>query len=159
MSTTRFLLATTLSGGLMLAAGGALARPARPSGGSGGGAAPRTTAAEAATIARGPYIVNDVALCWRCHTPLDAAGSPDRTRWLMGAPVRIRPSVPTDAWALIAPRLAGSPPGTDAQFVILLMTGISRTGAPPMPPMPQFHMTRADAKAVLAYLKSLEPAP
>jgi hypothetical protein len=55
----------------------------------------------------------------------------------------------------VAPRLSGLPPGTDEEFVNLMMTGISRTGSPPRQPMPQFHMTRADAEAVLAYLKSL----
>ena len=43
----------------------------------------------------------------------------------------------------------------DAQFIALMMTGISRTGYPPKEPMPQFHMTQTDAEAVLAYLKSI----
>jgi hypothetical protein len=78
----------------------------------------------------------------------------------MGAPVPIEPAVPVVAWAQVAPRLAGVPPGTDEQFITLLMTGISRTGRPPDPPMPRFQMTREDAEAVLAYLKSLRsPAP
>jgi hypothetical protein len=37
-----------------------------------------------------------------------------------------------------------------------MMTGISRTGRPPRPPMPQFRLTRPDAEAVLAYLKSIK---
>ena len=36
-------------------------------------------------------------------------------------------SVPN--WAVVEPRLAGRPPGTDEEFVRLLTTGISRTGA------------------------------
>ena len=36
------------------------------------------------------------------------------------------------------------------------VTGISRTGNPPRPPMPTFHMSKADAESVLAYLKSLK---
>jgi cytochrome c553 len=47
------------------------------------------------------------------------------------------------------------PSGADAEFVRLLTSGVSRTGAAPNPPMPQFHMTRSDAEAVLAYMKSL----
>jgi len=47
---------------------------------------------------------------------------------------------------------------TDDEIVRLLMTGISRTGKPPRPPMPQFRMTRGDAEAVLTYLKSLPSA-
>jgi mono/diheme cytochrome c family protein len=109
----------------------------------------------AGAVARGRYIVEDVALCGRCHTPTDGAGEPDRTRWLMGAALVIQPTVPTADWAVRAPRLAGAPPGTDSQFVTLLTTGIARNGSPPRPPMPRFRMTPADAQAVLAYLKSL----
>ncbi len=47
------------------------------------------------------------------------------------------------------------PSGADAEFVRLLTTGVSRAGVAPNPPMPQFRMTRSDAEAVLAYMKSL----
>ena len=61
----------------------------------------------------------------------------------------------TENWAIVAPRIGGGPPGTDEQFIHLLMTGISRTGRPLRQPMPQFRMSQSDAEAVLAYLKSL----
>jgi mono/diheme cytochrome c family protein len=112
-------------------------------------------AATSASIARGKYLVEDIAVCWTCHTTRDERGDPDRTRWLLGAPVFYRPAMPIPGWADVAPRLAGLPPGTDDQFITLMMTGISRTGAAPRPPMPHFAMTRSDAEAVLAYLKSL----
>ena len=73
----------------------------------------------------------------------------------MGGPVDYRPSYSDPAWAQRGPRIAGAPPGMDAEIVRLLTTGISRTGKPPDPPMPPFRMTREDAEAVLAYLKSL----
>jgi hypothetical protein len=73
----------------------------------------------------------------------------------MGGQVGMRSTVALGEWAIVAPRLAGSPPGTDEEFVHLLMTGISRTGQHLRPPMPQFRMNQADAEAVLAYLKSL----
>jgi mono/diheme cytochrome c family protein len=114
------------------------------------------SAARAAEIGRGQYIVDDVAVCWRCHTPRDQAGSPDRQRWLLGGPVPFEPARATAEWAEVAPRLAGLPPGTDEQFITLMMTGIARTGRPPRPPMPQFRLTRPDAEAVLAYLKSIK---
>jgi mono/diheme cytochrome c family protein len=110
----------------------------------------------AAAIGRGKYIVEGVAVCWRCHTPRDQDGSPDQQRWLLGGPVPVESARPTDEWAEVAPRLAGLPPGTDEQFIRLMMTGISRTGRPPRPPMPQFRLTRTDAEAVLAYLKSIK---
>lgn len=106
-------------------------------------------------LKRGQYLVEDVAMCWTCHTPRTEDGQPDRSRWLMGGPVPYRPAAPTADWAEIAPRLAGLPPGTDEQFVTLLTTGIARTGRPPRPPMPAFRMTRQDAESVLTYLKSV----
>jgi mono/diheme cytochrome c family protein len=104
---------------------------------------------------RGRYIVENVAMCELCHTPRDEWGNPDRGRWLMGGPVQLRPSYPAPTWAMVVPKIGGGPPGTDADFIKLLTTGIARTGRPPDPPMPPFRMTRADAEAVLAYLKSL----
>jgi len=106
-------------------------------------------------LERGKYIVENVAMCELCHTPRDENGNPERSRWLMGGPAQLRPAYPSPHWALVEPRIGGGPPGTDADFIRLLTTGISRTGAPPNPPMPPFRMTRADAEAVLAYLKSL----
>jgi mono/diheme cytochrome c family protein len=104
------------------------------------------------SVDRGRYIVENVAMCGRCHTPGGDGGKPDRAQWLQGAPIR----QPGPDWAVQAPRIAGRPPGTDAEFVTLLTTGISRTGLPPRPPLPQFHMQKTDAQAVLAYLKSLK---
>jgi mono/diheme cytochrome c family protein len=106
-------------------------------------------------IEHGRYIVENVAMCELCHTRRTENGDPDKARWLMGGPAQLRPSYPSPNWAIVEPRLAGRPPGTDADFIKLLTTGISRTGLPPNPPMPPFRMTRADAEAVLAYLKSL----
>lgn len=106
-------------------------------------------------IERGRYIVENVAMCELCHTPRTESGQPDHGQWLMGGPAQLRPAYPSPDWSLREPRLAGRPPGTDADFIKLLTTGISRTGRPPNPPMPPFRMTRADAEAVLAYLKSL----
>ncbi|MBV9769699.1 MAG: cytochrome c [Bryobacterales bacterium] len=106
-------------------------------------------------VARGKYIVEDVAMCERCHTPRDEHGNPEMNRWLKGGPVQNVLTYPTPTFAGVEPRIAGSPPGTDATFITLMTTGIARTGKPPDPPMPQFHMTRQDAEAVLAYLKSL----
>ena|SRR5579862_2838165 len=106
-------------------------------------------------VARGKYIVESVAMCEQCHTARDPNGNPDREHWLMGGPAQLRPSYSSPDWALVEPRLAGRPPGTDQEFIRLLTTGISRNGRPPNPPMPPFRMTRDDAEAVLAYLKSL----
>jgi mono/diheme cytochrome c family protein len=106
-------------------------------------------------IARGKYIVEDVAMCGTCHTPRLANGALDRSQWLAGAPVPYLPAQPTNDWPILAPRLAGNPPATNAGMVTLLTTAIWTTGKPLRDPMPKFHMTKADAEAVVAYLRSL----
>ncbi|HXJ42990.1 MAG TPA: cytochrome c [Candidatus Eisenbacteria bacterium] len=110
----------------------------------------------ATLVARGKYIVKGVAGCGYCHTPRDQDGNPDDSRWLEGAPVFYEPARPLQGWANTAPRIAGLPPGSDAELIKLLTTSVSRTGKPPRWPMPRFYMTRTDAEAVLAYLKSLD---
>ena len=110
--------------------------------------------AQTSSVARGKYIVEDVAMCPTCHSPARAQQG-ELARPLSGGAVPFRPATPTNDWAEEAPRLAGSPPGTDEEIVRLLMTGISRNGRRPRPPMPQFRMTRADAQSVVAYLRSL----
>jgi mono/diheme cytochrome c family protein len=113
------------------------------------------TVSHAELVARGKYLVEDVAFCGNCHTPRDENGQPDRSRWLEGGPLFLRPARPTRDWPIVAPRLAGLPPGRDADIIKLLTTGIWTNGQPLRQPMPRFHMTQADAEAVLAYLKSL----
>ncbi len=110
-----------------------------------------------APTSRGQYIVEDVAMCGTCHTPRLADGSLDRSKWLAGAPVPYLPAQPTTDWPILAPRIAGRPPANDEGMITLLTTAVWITGSPLRDPMPKFHMTRADAEAVLAYLKSLNP--
>jgi mono/diheme cytochrome c family protein len=142
-----FLLSSFVLSFVGLAAGlFPAAAQVKPSGNAAGNQTP---------VERGRYIVENVAMCELCHTPRDEHGNPDRGRWLQGGPAQLRPSYPSPYWALVEPKIGGGPPGTDADFIKLLTTGISRTGSPPNPPMPPFRMTRADAEAVLAYLKSL----
>jgi mono/diheme cytochrome c family protein len=117
--------------------------------------AKKTPAPAGSATARGQYIVEDVAVCGSCHTPRKPNGELDRSRQLAGASVPYAPVRPTPDWPSVAPRLAGLPPTGDAGMITLLTTGVWVTGKPLRDPMPQFHMTRADAEAVLAYLKSV----
>lgn len=108
-------------------------------------------------VARGKYIVEGVAMCGQCHTPHDSNGRPEQSQALEGASVWLVPANPVADWPLIAPRLAQNPPGTDAEMVKLLSTGIWTDGKYLRPPMPQFRMSESDAAAVVAYLKSMTP--
>jgi mono/diheme cytochrome c family protein len=113
------------------------------------------TSSSADLVARGKYLVEGVAACGDCHTPRGRGGEPDRARWLEGAPVFLEPARAVPGWPMVAPRLAGLPPGSDAAMISLLTTGIWTNGKPLRQPMPRFHMTRSDAESVLAYLKAL----
>ena len=114
------------------------------------------SASKASLITRGKYIVEGVAACSDCHTPRGENGESERSKWLAGAPVFFQPAKPVPGWPITAPRLAGTPPGSDAEIIALLTTGLWRDGKPLRMPMPRFRMTRGDAEAVLAYLKSLD---
>lgn len=122
-----------------------------------GASATRDQAAEArqaGEVARGEYIVNSVAMCVQCHSPRDDAGNIIESRKLTGAPMPVRGPSWSVAWAYQAPPIARLSGFTDEQIMALLTTGTA-TGRPrPMPPMPQFRMTREDAAAVIAYLRS-----
>ena len=106
-------------------------------------------------VARGKYIVEDVAMCGTCHTPRLPNGELDRSRWLAGGPVPYLPAQPTSDWPINEPRIGGTPPTSTAGMITMLMTGVWIDGKPLRDPMPKFHMSRADAEAVVAYLKSL----
>lgn len=110
-------------------------------------------------VDRGRYLVEQVAMCGECHTPRDSDGNIDRSRWLAGATIWIKPVHNMNNWAEWAPRLAGLPSFTDDQAEQVLEKGIGPNGAPIRPPMHIYHMSHADAIAIIAYLRSLRLAP
>lgn len=118
------------------------------------------TTSDGSAVARGKYIVESLAMCSQCHTPMDNNGRPDKRKHLAGAPLWLQPAKPMGDWPLQAPRIAGTPPpGSDEEMVTLLTTGIWRDGKRLRPPMPEFRMSRQDAQAVVTYLKSVNPTP
>jgi len=110
-----------------------------------------------ALVARGEYIVKRVGLCSDCHAPRNERGEFITAQWLKGSALPFAPTVPMPAWANAAPGIAGLPTMTSDQAVNFLMTGVRPDGSLPRPPMPPFRMDQADARAVVAYLKSLQP--
>ncbi len=108
-----------------------------------------------AQVSRGSYLVNYVAMCVQCHTPRDTAGTLDRTQLLKGAPIPVRSPFPNQIWAFTAPAIAALPGWADEDAIALLTTGRRVNGTAPKPPMPPFRLTREDAEAVVAYLRSL----
>jgi mono/diheme cytochrome c family protein len=115
--------------------------------------APAAMAAE--QLVRGDYLVNHVAMCVQCHTPRDGTGELDRTRLFKGAPIPLRSPFPHQGWAFAAPAVAGLPGWANHEAAVLLTTGRRLTGYTPKAPMPPFRLSRDDADAVIAFLRSL----
>jgi mono/diheme cytochrome c family protein len=118
---------------------------------------PRAAESGAPDVARGKYLVEDVAMCGQCHTPRDSHGNFDQSRRFQGAPIPWVPVKTDPNWPINAPRIGGNPPAPDADMIKLLTTGIWTNGGRLRFPMPQFRMERSDAEAVVAYLKSVIP--
>jgi mono/diheme cytochrome c family protein len=109
-----------------------------------------------AQIQRGQYLVDRVAMCGECHTPKTDQGGYDRTAWLQGDVLDIKPVRPMP-FAAVAPAIAGLPTfATDEQAMKFLETGTNAMGKRALPPMPQFRFNPDDAAAVVAYLRSLK---
>lgn len=106
-------------------------------------------------IERGRYLVEKVAMCTECHTPRDAGGNLRKDAWLQGAPIWIMPVRPIQNWAEHVPALAGFPSFTEEEGERVLEKGMGPEGEVLRPPMHIYHMKHEDAKAIIAYLKSL----
>jgi mono/diheme cytochrome c family protein len=110
-------------------------------------------------IDRGRYLVENVAMCGECHTPRNAQGELLRGQWLQGATVWIVPIIKDPNWAERVPGLAGLPSFNEEQVERVLEKGTGPEGEALRPPMHIYHMNPDDAKAIVAYLKSLPPGP
>lgn len=111
-----------------------------------------------ALIKRGRYLVEGVGLCADCHTPRNEKGEFLTALSLRGAPIGFTPAMPMP-WAPVAPPIAGLPSMTAEQAVQFLMQGKRPDGSLPRPPMPPYRLNEGDARAMVAYLKSLGDAP
>ena len=114
--------------------------------------------AQPGAVERGKYLVENVAMCEECHTPRDSSGNLDESRRLQGAAIWIVPVHPMTNWANRAPALAGFEGFTEEQGEDILEKGVGPNGLPIQPPMHIYHMSHADAQAVIAYLRSLPSA-
>ena len=106
-------------------------------------------------IEHGRYLVHEVALCVQCHSPRDENGRLVETRLLAGARIPFDSPFPGRPWAYQAPNIRGMVGYTEEEGIRLLTEGVTRGGTPPRPPMQTFHLSREDARAIVAYLKSL----
>ncbi len=113
------------------------------------------TAAGSDRVEHGRYLVHHVAMCVECHTPRTERGELVMGRLLQGARMPVGSPFPGQEWCFETPRIADLPGWSDAEAVRFLMTGLDYRGYPARPPMPQFRLSREDAEAVVAYLRTL----
>lgn len=111
---------------------------------------------ETSAIERGRYLTHDVAMCVQCHSPRDERGRIVRSQEFRGAPIPVESPSPRSPWASRAPNIGGVDAYPEAALVQLLREGITKNGTPPQRPMPPFRMSREDAEAIAAYLRSLD---
>jgi mono/diheme cytochrome c family protein len=124
---------------------------------SSGSAAPEASKGQA-QIKRGEYLVKGIGQCGDCHTPFTLTGGFVMDKWLQGKKLEFGPLMPIPIWSPTSPNIAGLEGWDSEKAVQFLMTGLAPNGQPARPPMPQYKMNRADAEAVVAYLKSLKPS-
>lgn len=107
-------------------------------------------------VKHGEYIVKAIAGCPDCHTPFNDKGGFVEEKWLQGKKLEFKPIVDFPGWADASPNIAGLQGWDHDKAVQFFMTGLAPNGQPARPPMPMYHMNRADAESVVAYLESLK---
>jgi mono/diheme cytochrome c family protein len=118
-------------------------------------------AADRGQIRRGKYLVT-LAGCTDCHTPGYFLGKPDMARYLGGSEVGFEiPGLGVFHGSNLTPdKQTGLGGWSQADIVKALRTGIRPDGrglAPIMPWKAYAKLTKSDARAIAAYLKSLPP--
>ncbi len=121
----------------------------------------RAHAADKHEIARGKYLVT-FGSCTDCHTPGSFFGRPDMTKFLGGSDVGFAiPGLGVFVGPNLTPdKATGLGNWTSAQIVNAITKGQTpqgRTLAPVMPWHAYANLTKPDALAIAAYLKSLPP--
>jgi mono/diheme cytochrome c family protein len=111
-------------------------------------------------IAWGKYLVEEVAKCHDCHTPSDERGRLDRTRYMKGKVMEVKPIDHIDRWHKESPDITPSGKlwakwGGEAALLKYLTTGLTPSGNTAGPPMPTYRLRPADAEAIVEFLKTL----
>src|ERR1700691_5016488 len=122
-------------------------------------AAAITLFGQTAKVARGKYLVEEVARCQECHTPKTAEGDFDKSKWMKGATLNVAPITPARGWHATSPAITSTSAlwqrwGEDG-ISKFLQTAKNPRGGSAGAPMPAFTMNAEDSDAIAAYLKSL----
>ena len=115
-------------------------------------------------VARGQYLTS-IMDCAGCHTPGALAGKPDASRRFAGSDIGFALGSGPTAGVVYPPNLTpdretGLGAWTEDEMIRAIRGGQSRDGRPlvPIMPWPNYSaLTMADARALVAYLRSLQP--
>jgi mono/diheme cytochrome c family protein len=117
------------------------------------------TPGDAKLIERGRYLTVEMGKCGDCHTPRLPNGAPDTGHSLKGATLGVKPLGPVPGWASVSPDLTSTGPlwksWGDQALTAFFTTGRGPDGKRAAPPMPAYTLTSEDARAIVAYLRSL----
>ena len=113
-----------------------------------------------ARLERGAYLVNGIAACGNCHTPKGPDRQPLVDQDLSGGVVFNTPAYRAIAANITPDEDTGIGNWTDDQIVAAMRNGTRPDGTmigPPMPIRSYRDMSDSDAKAIVAYLRSVRP--
>ncbi|MEP6716803.1 MAG: c-type cytochrome [Terriglobia bacterium] len=111
-------------------------------------------------VARGKYLVEEVAQCQSCHTPKMENGNFIKSQWMKGATMTVAPASSVSGWHSTVPDV--TPAGAiwkrwgEAGMIAFLETGKTPRGGNASPPMPTYTLKHEDAEAIVAFLKTLQ---
>jgi len=113
-------------------------------------------------LARGTYLVNGPAACGNCHTQRgpDLLSLSSPSTYLAGGQRFTSPVFVTYARNITTDKDTGIGAWTDAQITRAFREGVSKEGntlGPPMPTEIYNKMSDDDAKAIVAYLRTVKP--
>jgi mono/diheme cytochrome c family protein len=112
------------------------------------------------SAARGKYLVEEVAKCQECHTPKTETGELDTSKWLKGTTLDFQPMHEVKGWHKTSPDLTSAgrlfARWGEAGIEKFLETAVGPSGHAADLPMPAYKLHADDAKAIVAYLKSLK---
>jgi mono/diheme cytochrome c family protein len=127
---------------------------------AGGVALPAGAQDQQAMVARGAYLVNGPAACGNCHTRKNPDLSPQSDIFLAGGERFDTPVFTAYSRNLTPDKDSGIGTWTDEQIIRAMREGVTKEGevlGPPMP-VPTYHnMSDDDAKAIVAYLRTINP--
>jgi mono/diheme cytochrome c family protein len=108
---------------------------------------------------RGKYLVETIAACGNCHTPVGPKG-PIMARAFSGGPPLPGEGFKAFATNITPDKETGIGKWTDAQIIRAIREGVRPDGSIVRPPMPielYRRMSDRDVKAIVAYLRRVKP--